>query len=94
MKLLVNEFSKSLGQSFNVIQCKVKSLLKNKNKIEELLHSLKTKHDILAISESKINRNNFGRASLIDNTMVRCDSIFNEGRVGLYVSISLEFCKL
>ena len=91
---LANEYSKSLGQSFNLIHCNVRSLSKNKNKIEELLQSVKTKPDILAISESTLNRNNLGRANLIDYTMVQCDSVSNAGGVALYVSNSMEFCKL
>ena len=91
---LVNEYSKSLGQSFNLIHCNIRSLSKNKYKIEELLQSAKTKPDVLAISESKLNNNNLRRASLIDYSMVNCDSISNAGGVALYVSNSLEFCKL
>ena len=88
---LTNDYSKSLGQSFNLIHCNVRSLSKNKNKIEELLQSVKTKPDILAISESKLKCNNLGRANLIDYTMVHCDSISNAGGVALYVSNSLKF---
>ena len=86
---------KSLGQSFiNLIHCNIRSLSKNKNQIEELQQSAKTKSDVLAISESKLNSNNLRRASLIDYSMVHCDSISNAGGVALYVSNSLEFCKL
>ena len=60
-----NEYSKSLGQIFNLIHCNVRSLLKNKNKNEELLQSVKTKTDIFAVSESKLNSNNLRRASLM-----------------------------
>ena len=59
-----------------------------------MLQSVKTKPDILAISESKLSRNNLGRANLIDYTMVHCDSISNAGGVALYVSNSMEFCRL
>ena len=48
-------------------------LLKNKNTIAELQQSVKTKPDILATSESKLNSNNLGRANLIDYTMMHCD---------------------
>ena len=59
-----------------------------------MLQSVKTQSEILAISESKLNSNNLRRASLIDYTMVHCDSISNAGGVALYESNSLEFCKL
>ena len=57
---LVNEYSKSLCQIFNLINCMVRSLSKNKNTIAEWQQSVKTKPDILAISESKLNSNNLG----------------------------------
>ena len=63
---LANEYSKSLGQSFNLIHCNVRSLSKNKNKIEELLQSVKTNPDVSVISELKLNSNNLRRASLMD----------------------------
>ena len=88
---LANDYSKSLGQSFNLIHCNIRSLSKKKT-IEELLQSVKTKPDILVISEIKLNSNNLGRATLIDYTMVHCDSISNA--VALYVSNFLDFCKL
>ena len=72
----------------------MRSFSKNKNKIEELLQSAKTKPDVLAISESKLNSNNLSRVSLIDYSLVHCDSISHAGGVALYVSNSLEFCKL
>ena len=90
----VDNIHSNLGQSFNLIHSNVRSLSKNKHKIEELLQSVKTKPDILAISESKLYSNNLRRTSLLDFSMVHCDSMSNAGGVALYVSNSLEFCKL
>ena len=91
---LANEYSKSSKQRFNLVHCRVRSFSKNKNKIEKLLQSVKAKPDILAIFESKLNCNNPRKASLIDYSMVHCDSISNAGGVALNESNSLEFCKL
>ena len=91
---LANQYFSTSKQSFNLIHCNVRSLPKNKNKIEELLQIIKIQPDILAISESKLNNNNKGKASLINYTMVHCDSLSNAGGVALYVSNSLEFHKI
>ena len=78
VKWLANEYSQSLEQSFNFIHHKVRSLSKKKKKIQELLQIVKTgKPNISAITESKFNSNYLGRASLIDYSMVHCDSISN-----------------
>ena len=69
----------------------VRSLPKNKDKIEELRDRLDYQPDIMAITESKLNDNNIRRADLENYHLINYS---NAGGVALYISNSLLYNKI
>ena len=80
--------------TFNIVHFNVRSLTKNKDKIQELLDRLDYQPDIMAITESKFNDNNIRRADLENHNLINCNSYSNAGGVALYISHSLLYSKI
>ena len=80
--------------TFNIVHFNVRSLTKNKDKIEELLDRLDYQPDIMAITESKLNDNNIRRADLENYSLINCNSYSNAGGAALYISNSLLYSKI
>ena len=71
----------------SVIHFNVRSIIKNKRKIEELLYDLNKSPDIIAISETKLNDDsNLGQANIQGYHLLNVNSNSNAGGVALYVS--------
>lgn len=86
--------SKKHSSSLDIVHFNVRSLTKNKNKIEELLQELTKEPDIIAISESKLNDKNIEQAELKNYHLENCNSLSNAGGVAIYVNNFLRFSKI
>ena len=93
----VEWFSQNFNASasnLSMIHFNTRSLPKNLHKIEELLHLLKFKPDILAISESKLNNNNLNQALLNNYHMLCTNSLSSSGGVAIFIADNIKFNKL
>ena len=79
----------------SVIHFNVRCIIKNKQKIEELLYDLNKYPDITAISETKLNDDcNLGQASIQQGYhLLNVNSNSNAGGVALYVSQKLNYIR-
>ena len=85
-------FSKKQNQ-LSVLYLNIRSIAKNKNILEECLHELNCCLDILAISETKLNKNNVNLASIENYSIVYSNSSSNAGRVAIYILNNLKFTR-
>ena len=72
----------------SVIHLNVRSLPKNKNLIEELIRLLHSNIDVIAITETKLNSNNFNDINIEGYNFVNVKSSFNAGGVALFINLS------
>ena len=61
--------------------------------LHDILSTVKTTPDIIALSESKINENTSANLNIPSYAFVNTNSKTQAGGVGLYLSINLEFSR-
>ena len=66
---------------------------KNKSLLHDILSTVKTTPDVIAISESKINENTSANLNIPGYAFVNINSKTQAGGVGLYLSSDLEFSR-
>ena len=69
---------------FFLLHFNVRSLPKNKDKVEEFFNGMSRIPDAIAISETKLNANSVTNVNIPNYTFLRKDSPTNAGGVGLY----------
>ena len=78
----------------SVIHFNVRSIIENKQKIEELLYDFNKSPDAVAISETKLNDDsNLGQANIQGLDLLNVNSKSNAGGVDLYVSQKLNYIR-
>ena len=87
----LNRFKSS---NLSLIHFNTRSLLKNKNKIEELLVLLEHNPDILAISETRLSDRKMHYAQIDGYHLINSYSKTNAGGVACYVKKSILFSKV
>ena len=80
-------------KGFSIFHCNIRSLGKNKSLLHDILSTVKTTPDIIAISESKINENTSANLNIPGYAFVNINSKTQAGGVGLYLSSDLEFSR-
>ena len=85
-------FSKKQNQ-LSVLDLNIRPIAKNKNILEECLHELNCCPDILAVSETKLNKNNVNLASIANYSIVYSNSSSNAGGVAIYILNNLKFTR-
>ena len=76
---------------FFLLHFNVRSLPKNKDKVEEFFNGMSRIPDAIAISETKLNANSVTNVNIPNYTFLRKDSPTNAGGVGLYIKQSMQF---
>ena len=87
----VEWYKKCLTNSKNqnglfIIHFNVRSIVKNKHILEELIHELDNFPDIITISETKLNKNNINHASIQNYKFVFSNTTTNAG-VAIYIPV-------
>ena len=78
----------------SVIHFNVRSIIKNKQKIEELLYDFNKSPHVIAISETKLNDDsNLGQTNIQGYHLLNENSKSNAGGVALYVSQKLNYVR-
>ena len=77
----------------SVLHLNIRSIAKNKNILEECLRELHCCPDILAVSETKLNKNNVNLASIENYSIVYSNSSSNAGGVVIYILNNLKFTR-
>ena len=80
-------------KGFSIFHCNIRSLEKNKSLLHDILSTVKTTPDIIAISESKINDNTSANLNIPGYAFVNTNSKTQAGGVGLYLSNDLKFSR-
>lgn len=80
-------------QDLSILHLNVRSIVKNKHLLEELLGELDSCPDIIAISETKLNDAKTNLASIPNYNLIFSNSRSNAGGVALYILDSLKFCR-
>ena len=75
-----------------LIHFNVRSLPKNKSKIELLLTQMPTLPEIIAIFETKLNSSNRHLVDIKNYNFAHSDSLTNAGGVGIYIRKDLSYC--
>ena len=90
---LANKSLHASPNDFFLLHFNVRSLSKNKDKIDEFLHDFERLPDLVAISETKLNENSIGTSniSIPNYCFLRNDSPSNAGGVGIYIKESFKF---
>ena len=79
---LASTLSKTI---FFILRFNVRSLLKNKDRVEEFFDGMTKLLDIFAISETKLNSNSVSNVNIPNYTFLRRDSPTSAAGVGLYI---------
>ena len=77
---------------FFIQQFNVRSLSKNKEKIEEFFDGITRLPDAIAISETKLNSNRVSNLNVPNYTFLREDSPTCAGEVGFYIKQNMQYC--
>ena len=77
----------------SVLHSNIRSIAKNKNILKECLHRLNCCPDILAVSETKLNKNNVNLVSIENYSIVYSNSSSNAGGVAIYILNDLKFTR-
>ena len=75
------------------MHCNTRSLGKNLFLLQDILISVKSLPDIIAISETKLNANTSENLHIPGYLFIRTDSKSQAGGVGLYISDHLDFSR-
>ena len=86
-------YGASKHKGFSIFHCNIRSLGKNKPLLLDILSTVKTMPDIIAISESKINENTSANLNIPGYAFVNINSKTQAGGVAMYVSNDLEFSR-
>ena len=88
---LANAMKSNKSNDIMVIHFNLRSLPKNKNKIEDFLLQLLNLPHIIAITETKLNSSNLDKAELENYQYEHIDSASNAGGVGVYIRNDLKY---
>ena len=89
-----NNFYDAINQNgFSIMHCNTRSLGKNLFLLQDILISVKSLPDIIAISETKLNDNTSANLHIPGYLFIRTDSKSQAGGVGLYISDQLDFSR-
>ena len=83
--------SKHDKNNFFVLHLNIRSLTKNRDKIEELLNELNFFPEIIGISETKLNSQKTINKNIYNYDFAHSDSPTNAGVVNLYVKNGLKY---
>ena len=86
-------YDASKQKGFSIFHCNIRSLEKNKSLVHDILSTVKTMPDIIAITESKINENTSANLNIPGYAFVNVNSKTQAGGVGLYLSNDLNFSR-
>ena len=85
LDLLNQLYAVTKTKCFSKFHCNIKSLPKNLSLLNELLHSLNRKPDILAITEKRLSAKTFTNIDLMNYEFFHTDSSTQAGGSGIYV---------
>ena len=85
--------SKMSQKGFSLMHCNIRSLSKNVSLLHDILLTVETRPDIIAISETKINENSYANINLPGYNFVNTNSKSQAGGVGLYIANNIEFSR-
>ena len=89
-----NNFYDATNQNgFSIMHCNTRSLGKNLFLLHDILISVKSLPDIIAISETKLNDYTSANLHIPGYLFIRTDSKSQAGGVGLYISDQLDFSR-
>ena len=87
-----NIFAESTKTDLSIFHFNLRSLRKNKEKIEEIFYEINFLPDIIAISESNIKNTCIDNVSLNDYNIIHNDSSINAGGVAMYLKKDVNVC--
>ena len=88
---LFNEAAKQIG--FSLLHCNTRSVGKYVPLLHDILLTVETRPDVIAISEPKTNENSNVNMNLPGYNFVNTNSKSQAGGVGLYLANKLEFSR-
>ena len=80
-------------KGFSLLHCNTRSLGKNVSLLHDILLTVETRPDVIAISETKINENSYANINLPGYNFVNTNSKSQAAGVGLYLANKLEFSR-
>ena len=83
-----------IENSLKIIHMNVRSLIKNKNKIESLLLNMPIPPDIIAITETKLNSSIAHLVDITNYSFIHVESKSNAGGVGMYIKKELACLQI
>ena len=83
--------TKSKNQNgLSIIHFNVRSIVKNKHVLEELIHDLDNFPDIITISKTRLNKSNINHVSIQNSKFVFSNTTTNAGGVTIYILNNLK----
>ena len=73
-------------KGLSLLHCNTRSLCKNVSLLHDILLTVETRPDIIAISETKIKENSYANINLSGYNFVNTNSKSKAGGVGLYIA--------
>ena len=86
-----NRATKNAGsKAFSIFHCNIRSLPKNLTLLNDMIYTLSSKPDVLAVTETKLNENTVSNVDISGYNFYHPDSLTAAGGAGIYVSQNLK----
>ncbi len=73
-----------------IFHCNIRSLPKNLTLLNDMIYTLSSKPDVLAVTETKLNENTVSNVDISGYNFYHVDSLTAAGGTGIYVSQNLK----
>ena len=78
------------GKGISLLHCNIRSLTKNLNLLNDMLYSLDSGLDVIAITETRLNPNSISNTELLNYNLFHVDSPTLAGGVAIYANKALK----
>ena len=85
-----NVLTSRQGKGISLFHCNIRSLTKNLNLLNDMLYSLDSGLDVIAITETRLNPNSISNTELLNYNLFHVDSPTLAGGVAIYANKALK----
>ena len=87
---LDNILCNAQGKGISLFHCNIRSLPKNLTLLNDMLHSIDSRPDIIAVTETRLNPNSISNVDLPNYNLFHSDSPTLAGGTAIYVNDTLN----
>ena len=84
------DIENSGSKTFSIFHCNARSLPKNLTLLNDMIYTLSSKPDVLAVTETKLNEKTVSNVDISGYNFYHVDSLTAAGGAGIYVNRNLK----